>query len=159
MIYIPFLDICPKNTTLYSADICSAVFITALKIARKWKQPKYLSSSGWYMIMWNGIQFSCLLIRGIQETPETIQSIIVALGCLSWVEGNSLLLKTSWISGTGHGGFKLDLTWKAPPWEPALTVPEDAIEDDTGGTTKFLLNCYTHGSNNNEQGKVALKVW
>lgn len=43
----------PKDSTSYSPDTCSAIYITVLFIlARRWKQPKCPSCKGWIMTMW-----------------------------------------------------------------------------------------------------------
>lgn len=45
---IPFLGIFPKVSMPYYRDTCcSMLFVTLFTIARKWKQPRWLSVEGW----------------------------------------------------------------------------------------------------------------
>lgn len=44
---------------------------------------------------------------GVQETPQRVQAIAAAFGCLSEVEGKSPLLKTPHASDTELGGIEL----------------------------------------------------
>lgn len=53
-----------------------------------------------------------LLIVGVQETPKTVQAIILALACLPGVEGKFLLLNIPSILNIRLGGSKLNLTRK-----------------------------------------------
>lgn len=45
-----------------------------------------------------------LLVRIVQETPKTLQNIVITFGCLPEVEGKSLLLKTPCTSETEPRG-------------------------------------------------------
>lgn len=51
-----------------------------------------------------------MLVRGVLETPQTIEAITVAFGCFPEVEGKFLLLKIPCTSDIGLGGSELDLT-------------------------------------------------
>lgn len=56
------LGICPKNSTSYSTDPWSAMFVTAPSAAvRQWKQSKYPLANEWIVkygtcILWNTLQ-------------------------------------------------------------------------------------------------------
>lgn len=69
-----------------------------------------------------------LLVRRVQETPQTVQVSANALGCLPEFEGETVLLKIPETSDTGLGGIELDLTWKPPTQGPALTVSEGSMQ-------------------------------
>lgn len=47
--------------------------------------------------------------------PQTIQTIVITLGCLPELDSKTLLLKTSYTLVTGLGEVKLVLLWKPPP--------------------------------------------
>lgn len=44
-------------------------------------------------------------------------------------------------SDTGPGGFKLELTWKTPPWELILIVYEDSNQAIKGEKRTLILPC------------------
>lgn len=49
---LPHLGKCPKKSTSYSTDTCSAMVITTLfTTARKWEQPKCSSTHEWILKM------------------------------------------------------------------------------------------------------------
>lgn len=51
---ISLIGIYPKESTSYSTDTCSPVFIASLlTIFSKWKQTKYPSTYEWIMKLWN----------------------------------------------------------------------------------------------------------
>lgn len=70
------------------------------------------------------------MVKGVQETPETIKAIAIVLGCLSNSEVNALLLETPHTSGTWLGGMKQEMTWK--PWEEENLVSKWVIQVDKG---------------------------
>lgn len=63
------------------------------------------------------------LIRGVQQSPQTIQNMVTVSGCQSELNGQTLLLKTlySWV--TGYGAIMLVLIRKLDSIWPAFTVP------------------------------------
>jgi hypothetical protein len=57
----------------------------------------------------------------------------------------SLLLKTSYTSDKGLERFKLDLTWKYPPWDVAFIIVEDAMQAAKGREKPVIvLLSWTH---------------
>lgn len=64
------------------------------------------------------------LVRGVQETAETLQTTAIAFGCLPELECKTLLLKTLHTLDTGLRGTELQPSWKPPPGELALTESE-----------------------------------
>lgn len=82
-----------------------------------------------------------MLVRGVSETPQTIEAITVAFGCFPEVEGKFLLLKIPCTSDIGLGGSELDLTWKPHPRGLALIVPESATQAAEGEKQPIVLLC------------------
>lgn len=67
---------------------------------------------------------SKILVRGVKDTPQTIQGIAITLCCLLEVEIKNLLLNSHQTLDTGLGGIQLERHWKPPPGGLALTVAE-----------------------------------
>lgn len=49
-----------------------------------------------------------LLSRDVQESPQTVETVAIALGCPPELEGKTLLLKTPHTSDTGLRGIKVE---------------------------------------------------
>lgn len=76
---------------------------------------------------------------GVQKTPQTIQDTVIAFGCLPWLEGKTLLLKSRYSSDTLLGELLLKVTWKPSAWRLVLIVLESAVQAATGEKQSVAL--------------------
>lgn len=55
------------------------------------------------------------LLSGESKTTPTISAVSITLAFVPELEAKTLVLQITYASGTGLGGIKLGLTWKASP--------------------------------------------
>lgn len=81
-----------------------------------------------------------LLIKMVQDTPQTAQVIAFVPSCLPKLRvSEALLLKAPDTWDTGLGKAELELTRKSP-WILASTVPEGVIQAAKGGKQPIVLS-------------------
>lgn len=84
---ITLLHICPKYSTSYSTDTCSAMFTNALfTIVKKWKQPKCPTTDGWVMERWY------TYIVGIFSSYSVVKKNEIMNFSSKWTEPKKILL-------------------------------------------------------------------
>lgn len=104
-----------------------------------------------------------LLTSVVQETPQTLQTIVIDLGCPLKAEGKALLLKIPCTLGTGpwapHHHPWLGLAWKPPPWGLPFSVqkaPCRVSKEKATHSPTQLRHPWT--KNNIHHGTITLQV-
>lgn len=71
-----------------------------------------------------------MLAREAYETPQIVKPTAITVGCVSVLDGKTLLLKTLHLHvlATAHGEIKLRLNCKLPLGWLAFPVPEEAMQ-------------------------------